>query len=147
MTQASPPYGQCLATLPNEKGQLDLTPDMQVATGRSVLVQSLIRRQFTPRGTVITSPNDCIDIRQFISQGMTAEQLHILSATIQNELLKDQRVLAVKVQVSMNQSTSVCTITENVQSSAGPFTLTISLPPGPVVNNETPNVSFVISGQ
>ena len=147
MTQpASLPFGQCLATLFNEKGVLDLTPDMQLASGRNVLAQSLVRRQFTPRGSVITSPNDCIDIRQLISQAMTDAQVAAIGQVIRTELVRDQRVLDAQVTVVLSANKTVATVTENVQSAQGPFTLTITLP-GPVVNGQTPNISVVISGQ
>lgn len=140
MTQpAQLPWGSCLATLPNAKGQIDLTPDMQMTTGRDVIAQSLIRRQTTPRGSVLTSPNDCIDIRQFLSQGMTLGQLQALSSTIRTELLRDQRVNSAQVQINFDPLTNVTTITENILTSQGPFTLTLTLSAG--------NVAAVIAGQ
>jgi hypothetical protein len=121
------PYGSCLATLPNANGTLDLTPDMRKASGRDVLSQSLIRRQTTPRGSVLTSPNDCIDIRQLISAGMSQAQLQALASSIRVELLKDQRVNACQVSISVNTATGATTIMESIQSSLGPFTLTLAL--------------------
>ncbi len=128
MTQpAQLPCGSCLATLPNAQGQIDLTPDMQIATGRQVIAQSLVRRQTTPRGSVLTSPNDCLDIRQMISQGVTQSQLQAYASSLRTELLRDQRVLSANVQISYDPVKNVTTITENVQTSAGPFTLTLAL--------------------
>jgi hypothetical protein len=140
MTQPSQlPWGSCLATLPNAKGMLDLTPDMQMATGRDVLAQSIIRRQTTPRGSVIVSPNDCFDVRSLLSAGMTLGQLQALSDTIRTELLRDQRVNAATVQISFNPLNNVTTITETITSSQGPFTLTLTLSAG--------NIAAVIAGQ
>jgi hypothetical protein len=133
------PWGSCLATLPNAQGVLDLTPDMQMATGRDVLAQSIIRRQTTPRGSVLVSPNDCIDIRSMLSQGMTLAQLQSLSDTIRVELLKDQRVNAAQVQINFNPLTNVTTITESIFSSTGPFTLTLTL--------SANTIAVVIKGQ
>ena len=140
MTQpAQLPWGSCLATLPNAQGQIDLTPDMQIATGRQVIAQSLVRRQTTPRGSVLTSPNDCLDIRQMISQGVTQSQLQAYASSLRTELLRDQRVLSAAVQISYDPVKNVTTITENVQTSAGPFTLTLTLSTG--------SIAVILAGQ
>jgi hypothetical protein len=140
MTSPAPsPYGSCLATLPDAAGNLDLTPDMRLATGRDVLSQSLVRRQTTPRGSVLTSPNDCIDVRQFISTGMTTSQLHALASSIRTELLKDTRVITCQVDLTYNPTNNVVTIKEPIQSSLGPFTLTLTLTAGSIL--------VIISGQ
>lgn len=138
MTQPVQPWGSCLATLP-QGGVIDLTPDMQIATGRDVLAQSLIRRQTTPRGSVITSPNDCIDIRSYLSKGVTIAQLQALSSTIRSELLRDQRVNAVQVTITYDGATGKTTIQESIVSSYGPFLLTLLL--------TASTVDFVIAGQ
>ncbi len=132
-------YGSCLATLPNANGQIDLTPDFQVATGIQVLAQSLIRRQTTPRGSVITSPNDCIDVRQFLSKGVSSQQTAALAQSIRAELLRDQRVLACSVNITLNTATGAMVIAETVQSSVGPFTLTLTLTAG--------SISAIVQGQ
>lgn len=138
MTQPIQPWGSCLATLP-QNGVIDLTPDMQVATGRDVLSQSLIRRQTTPRGSVITSPNDCIDIRSYLSKGLTATQLKTLSSTIRQEILRDQRVQAAQVSLTYNAATGATMIQENITSSYGPFTLTLQL--------TATSINAIVSGQ
>jgi hypothetical protein len=126
------PYGSCLATLPNANGTLDLTPDMRLASGRDVLSQSLIRRQTTPRGTVLTSPNDCLDVRLLLSAGMTQAQLQALASSIRTELMKDQRVNGVQVTITVDTTTGKTTIAESIQSSFGPFTLTLALSTGSI---------------
>jgi len=132
VTQPQLPYGSCLATLPNANGTLDLTPDMRMATGRDVLSQSLIRRQTTPRGSVLTSPNDCLDVRQLLSAGMTQSQLQALASSIRTELLRDQRVNGAQVTITVNTATGSTTIQESITSSAGPFTLTLTLTAGAI---------------
>lgn len=127
MTQPSSIFGTCLATLPNADGQIDFTPDFQMATGIDVLAQSLVRRQTTPRGSVITSPNDCIDIRSFLSKAISSQQTAALAQALRAELLRDQRVLGCAVTITFDTTTGVMTIVETIQSAAGPFTLTVSL--------------------
>ena len=140
MTQPLAVFGQCLATLPNASGQIDLTPDMQVATGIDVLAQSLVRRQTTARGTCITSPNDCLDIRaMLLSKAVSQSQIGAIAQTIRSELLKDQRVLGVTVSIQLDTTTGVATVTETSRSSAGPFTLTLAL--------TNSSVAAIIAGQ
>ncbi len=140
MTQpASLPYGSCLATLPNQNGTIDLTPDMRMATGRDVLSQSLVRRQTTPRGSVLTSPNDCLDIRQLLGAGQSQAQLQALASTIRTELLRDQRVNSAQVTITVDTATGKTTIAEQIQSSLGLFTLTIALTAG--------SISVITAGQ
>jgi hypothetical protein len=136
---ATLPYGSCLATLPNANGTIDLTPDMRMATGRDVLSQSLVRRQTTPRGTVLTSPNDCIDIRQLLSSGQTQAQLAAIASIIRGELLKDQRVNDAPVVITVNTATGATAIAESISSSLGPFSLTLTLTAGAI--------AAVVSGQ
>jgi hypothetical protein len=126
VSQPFQPWGSCLATLP-QNGVIDLTPDMQVATGRAVLSQSLIRRQTTPRGSVIQSPNDCIDVRSYLNKGVTQSQLQSISSVIQQEILRDARVNAVQVTVTYTASTGTTVIQEQIVSSYGPFALTLTL--------------------
>lgn len=139
MTQPILGYGTCLATLPNAQGQLDLTPEMSLATGTDVLAQSLIRRQTTPRGGDVASPNDCLDLRGYLSKGVTQGQLGALSQAIRNELLKDQRVQSVSVGIALDTSTGIMTVTESIGAATGPFTLTLQLTAG--------SVAFIVQGQ
>jgi hypothetical protein len=134
------PFGSCLATLPDTNGRIDVTADFQMATGVNVLAQSLVRRQTTPRGSVIQSPNDCLDIRaMLLSKGISRPDLAAESQAIRSELLRDQRVLGCSVAITLDTTTGNCTIVETINSSLGPFTLTLSLTPS--------TVSFIVKGQ
>jgi len=139
MTQPGNIFGSCLATLPNAQGVIDLTTDMQVATGIAVLGQSLVRRQTTPRGSVLTSPNDCLDIRNLLSKGVSQSQVAALAQTIRSELLRDPRVIQAAVSISLDTTTGNAMISESITSSAGPFSLTLTLTSG--------NISVVLAGQ
>jgi hypothetical protein len=129
MNQTTNPYGTDLGTYPNAaaNGAIDLDLGMSEVTGRTLLAQSLVRRQTTPPGSVIDSPNDCLDVRGWVSAGATQQQLNALAGNLKSELLKDERVTAVTVTVSFNQATMTLTIDEQVTSSYGPFTLTLAV--------------------
>jgi hypothetical protein len=104
---------------------IDADPTMRVATGRQLLVQSLLCRQTTPVGSVIDCPNDCLDIRDSLSDGMTAADIMALASTVQNELQKDQRVISATVTGTFMNST--LTLVESIQSGYGPFQLVLSV--------------------
>jgi hypothetical protein len=108
-------------------GSLDVDPAMRETSGLQVLAQSLVMRQFTPTGSSIGNPNECIDLRNFLSAGLTQSQTQQIGAVVQQQLLRDQRVQSVSVQATFNASTSILTVVENIVSNAGPFTLTISV--------------------
>lgn len=139
MTQPATIFGSCLATLPDVNGIIDFTPDFQMATGIKVLAQSLVRRQTTPHGSVITSPNDCVDIRSMLSKGVSQSQVAAIAQSLRSELLRDQRVLGAQVSIALDTTTGNATITETIQTGAGPFTLTLAL--------TATTISTIVQGQ
>lgn len=139
MTQPAAVFGNCLATLPDVNGVIDFTPDFQVATGFQALAQSLVRRQTTTRGSVIASPNDCLDVREFLSKGLSQSQVAAIAQTIRSELLRDQRVLGAQVNITFNTGTGAMTIVETIQASSGPFSLTLTL--------TSSTISVIVQGQ
>ena len=121
-------YGRDLATLINSDGVLDLTDTMQEVTGIDVLAQSIVRRHLTAKGSDISSPNDGIDVRTFIKNGLTQQELSLFAVVIQQELIRDQRVLpSTTVQATFNPQTRVMTLNETIQTASGPFSLTLAV--------------------
>jgi hypothetical protein len=123
------------ANLPNPYGSdfwiggtpLDLDPSMRLTSGRPLLSQNLVCRFSTPRGGAIDCPNDGLDLRDLVSDGMTQSQINALQGQIQQEALKDQRVQSLTVQCSFTSATSTLTVTLNVVSLYGPFQLTLAV--------------------
>lgn len=122
-----PDYGLDLKTVVDANGNVDLTDTMLESTGRAVLIEALVRRQTTPRGSVIDAPNSCFDVRDWLNDGMTGTQIQALQGLIVNELKKDQRVLQVSALVTFNAATRTLTVVETVLSSDGPFSLTLNV--------------------
>ena len=121
-------YGRDLACLPNADGILDLTGDMQEATGPDVLIQSIVRRHLTVKGSDIASPNDGIDVRLYVKAGLTQTDISGIAAVVQQELIRDQRVLpSTTVTASFNTETLILTLTEVIQTANGPFSLTLAI--------------------
>jgi hypothetical protein len=106
---------------------LDADPAMRTVTGRALLLQSLLCRQTMTRGSAIDCPNDGINIPDYVAVGMTPNQIMALYTTIQNELLKDQRVSQATVSGSYSFQSSSLVINEFIQSSYGPFSFTLNV--------------------
>lgn len=123
------PFGIDLGSFPNAdaNGALDVDLGMQEVTGRDVLIQRLVRRQLTPPGSVIDSPNDCIDVRGFVSAGVTQTDLQSLAGALRNELLKDEGVTDVAISVSFDPRIAMLSIVEKFTSGYGPFSLTLNV--------------------
>jgi hypothetical protein len=68
-----------------------------------------------------------VDIRGWLSEGITTASLQALAGSLKSELLKDERVIDVAVSVAFTASTSMLAITEQFQSGYGPFSLTLSV--------------------
>lgn len=93
----------------------DLTPTMEEVTpnsGRAVSQISL-RRVSTPRGSVRDGKSWGIDVRSYLSRGVTADALRVLEATIRSEIGKDSRIARTDVVLvsSGSQATPRLTVT------------------------------------
>lgn len=141
MTQPLPnlPFGTDLATITASNGVGDLDVGMAEVTGRTLLAQRLARRLTTPRGSVIDAPNDCVDIRLFMSTVSTPQGISATQGSVQNELQKDQGVLSATVAVAYSIQTSIMSITIQVQSAYGPFSLTLAV--------SAVTISILVNGQ
>ena len=123
---ADPNYGTDLAVTPNADGILDINPMLQYASGLSVLVQSLICRQMCVRGSIIDAPNEGIDLRTYVRQGLTQEALGSLPSIVQKELQRDERVKSATVTGSYDTANTL-TLNEVIETADGPFTLTLAV--------------------
>lgn len=106
---------------------LDFDPSMRLTTGRQLLSQNIVSRLSTARGTVIDCPNDCYDVRDLLSDGMTQSQINALFGQVQQEIEKDQRVQSASVTGSYSAQTSTLTLSIAIQSLYGPFPLTLAI--------------------
>ena len=122
---ASNPFGTDFAIIGAPNGALDADPAFRLQTGRALLAQRLLCRLSTPRGSVIDCPNDCIDLRDSLSDGMTTAQISALGSSVQQELLKDQQVTAVTVSGTYSFAAASLILTIGVMSGAGPFTMVL----------------------
>jgi hypothetical protein len=127
MTQPRNPYGSDMAITVGSNGALDLEPTMRDVTGLHVYIQSLVMRQTTATGSVLAVPDDCFDVRGWISKEMAQSQVATIASQVQSQLLKDERTLTAVVVASFNPATAQLVLVESILSSLGPFKLTLAL--------------------
>lgn len=105
----------------------DLDPMMTTVKGRTVPIQRLVRRLFTPRGSCPDAPNDGIDVRDFLNTPtLTTDQMQ---GIIRGELQKDAAVLTVTPTVTLSGSLPERTMKIEIDGelSDGPFALVVSV--------------------
>lgn len=123
----SSPYGTDLLVTFAGNGNGDIDASGVLASGIMVLAQSLTMAQTTPQASLLGDQSQCFDVRGWISAGMTQGQISGLGIVVKNQLLKDQRVTSATITPSFNYSTSTLTLIEQIQSTLGPFTLTLNV--------------------
>ena len=121
------PYGSDLWLSIAADGSADIDPTCREVSGIGVLIQSVIMRQTTPTGSLLSSPDDCLDLKGLVSRGMKGSEIQEIAAQVRGQLLRDQRILSAVVTADFNPGTSVLTLTETITSGLGPFTLTIAV--------------------
>jgi len=103
----------------------DLDPNMGEVSGRTVLIQSCIRRLITYRGTLIYDPNYGTDVRTFLNDDIDTRKLGQFGAAVDAEMRKDQRILRSNTTVSFVGGVLILSI--GLVDQAGPFSLTLSI--------------------
>lgn len=104
----------------------DLREDMALATGARMLAQAIYRRLTTPRGAVLDAPDYGLDVRAFLSRGMTAAELAAIPGQIRSEVTKDERIEDADVHARMTAPDTL-ELTIRCSTAAGPFELVISV--------------------
>jgi hypothetical protein len=128
MSNLSPnPFGSDIARLFTATGVGDMTPAAAEVSGPDVVVQRVLARITTRKGTVIDCPNDCLDIRDFLRAGNDPQTLAGFQGQLQAEIIKEECVTKVVVAVQYNLQTAQMSISISCQTAAGPFTLTLGV--------------------
>jgi hypothetical protein len=112
-------YGTDVSTVPS------LDVGWKLTHGQTVLAQRLLRRFTTPRGFLRWYPNDGLDLRSFLSKGMTNRDVAALKGLLEKEGKKDEQVDDCTAIVSWDQAAETLNMSISVAPSLGPtFTFT-----------------------
>lgn len=121
--------------------QPDLDPMGALIYGRAVLVQDLMHRQMTKRGSLAFHPNDGIYLLGFLNSSFNLDdpkQLVAINAKIEIELKKDERVQDCTVSSVYTADTETLQLNELVTPySQGPFSMILA------VNGQTMTLSLL----
>lgn len=131
-------YTDGLGGLPENDTGTDvslLTPiagSWPVLGGDKMLAEQTIRRITTPRGTLDFSPNDGIDVRDYLRVDMDTTDVFNAKQAIESELLKDERFDDVSVSATFNppqtsQSDANLQLTMTMTKGQGGFQLVTSV--------------------
>lgn len=81
---------------------IDIDPDMVERRGDDplVLAEAMVRRLDTPRGALPDDRNYGYDVRGHLNRGTTRTEVRAMNAGVHGELIKDDRLRAVRVEVA-----------------------------------------------
>jgi hypothetical protein len=113
-------------------GDIDIVTDlagpyMRIATGLRNIGNALARRLTTPRGGLFYDPDYGLDVRDYLSAGMTPQQLSAIQGDITNEVSKDERIDNPVVTVVQNLAAATMRITIACDLATGPFTFIVGV--------------------
>lgn len=104
----------------------DIASDGRMVTGFRVVGEAIARRWITPRGRLIKYPNYGYDLTQFVNADMSERDIAELRAGAAAEAMQDERVEACVVSASLGAD-GVLTVTAQVGTAKGPFTLVVAV--------------------
>ena len=110
----------------------DLDEAMAEVSGITVLAQAIYRRLYTPRGALWQDPDYGLDLRNYLSKGLTQDVIRGIPGDVQGEILKDQRVETATVTI-LSYGTFTLSIAIACETGAGPFTLVLDATQAAVV--------------
>jgi hypothetical protein len=115
-------YGQDLNFL-----DLDMDETGSMVSGVQMLIQAILIRLSTPRGSVIDAPDDGICLSDYLSRGLTPADVAMLAGTISQEILKDERFTRADAKIDSSNLVSAdeLSISLDVDSGLGPFQFTL----------------------
>jgi hypothetical protein len=121
------PYGTDLGLVIGPTGVLDVHPT-QRATGRQVLINSLVRRYTTKTGTLPRHPEYGDDVLDLRGRRLTSADVADAEARLARQGLRDDRLRDVRVAVTLTGMRAASVRIDAVPADgSGPFALVLAL--------------------
>lgn len=105
----------------------DLAAPARLVSGLRVVGEAIARRLLTPAGGLIDDPEYGLDLRQYVNGDLTRADLARLASEVETEARKDERVAAAKAVVAYDERAFKLTVTIEVRTGAGPFSLVLTV--------------------
>ena len=104
----------------------DLPLRWTMANGFRNVGNAIARRLICAPGTIRHAPNEGYDVRRLFNSSVTPSALSVAQAEIARQCERDDRVLAATAVIKFTQSTQTATIDITLETSDGPFRLTLA---------------------
>ncbi len=98
----------------------------ELVSGRAALVQAILRRFQTRRGTLVDDPDYGLDLTDWVGKRTDTAQLLAWQQALQAEARKDQRVRSARARLTTLPS-GVLRFTLALETAEGPFSLTVQV--------------------
>lgn len=106
----------------------DLDPMLRLVSGTELMNQVCVRRLYCRPGALLSNPVDnTLDVRDFLSQGITTRDLPTIQGRCQAALLGDQRIYSATVAATFDPNLNVLTLAITGNGALGPFNLTLAV--------------------
>jgi hypothetical protein len=119
---ADPDFGTDL-----DCGVEGLSAQFELVSGRTALVQALLHRFQTERGTLVDDRDYGLDTTAWVGMRVTTPLLISWQQALANEAKKDERVLSAKASITFDAQASTLTFALAVTTAEGPFVMTVAV--------------------
>lgn len=103
----------------------DLDGTFTVVGDGRVLSEALARRLSTPRGSLPFYPDYGFDVRAFLNESMSADDIYRFKAGVERECEADERVLSADASVSFEANASRLRLSVIVTTASGEYRFTL----------------------
>lgn len=108
----------------------DLDPLFGTVTGRAAIVQAAVLGLQASSGSLEPINGDTswgFDVLFALNEDLNSRSIAAVQASIRTQLLRDERVLAAAVQLTLNESTDELVIDAKIRDAEGVFTLVLGV--------------------
>lgn len=106
----------------------DLDGLLVTVTGSTLMEQVAVRRLFCRPGRLLSNPVDyTIDVRDFLSTGITPSDLPRIRSQVITALTSDQRIFSATCSASFDPNLQILTLVIAGNGASGPFNLTLAV--------------------
>lgn len=106
----------------------DLDPMLRTVTGSELMGEVALRRLYQRPGSLLSNPVDnTLDVRDFLSQGITTRDLPTIQGRCVAALTGDQRIYSATVAATFDPNLNLLTLAITGSGALGPFNLTLAV--------------------
>jgi hypothetical protein len=115
-------FGDDIACDPQE----GIPATFEMASERTALVQAIVRRFQTRRGTLVDDPDYGLDLTDWVGKRTDTAQLFAWQQALQGEALKDERIQSARARMTLTPQGGL-RFTLALGTALGPFVLTLQV--------------------